>query len=119
MRNTLLSIGLAALVSFHSPVKADMMFAGAGAGTCSSFISPPPSFDRNTVNTSVFTWVQGFISGMNGLAINLPGVTPLFDLEMVSLDAQWGYLLAYCKANPNAQIAAAAIDLAVTRLKKR
>jgi hypothetical protein len=64
----------------------------------------------------IFTWVQGYISGMNGVLLNLKSAT--FDLQAISAEQQWAYIVAYCRANPNAAIVAAVMDLASKRLMR-
>jgi hypothetical protein len=102
------------------PATAEMSFSGAGAQNCGQLISStsPNLNTSHDVTTIFFTWIQGFLSGMNATALNLPKHEPLFDLEAIPTDAQWRYVVAYCQTNPSAMVATAAMDLGTTRLMR-
>ena len=109
---------VAAMLVCASSANAEMSFAGAGANPCSLLnanVSPDPS--KNPTAMLIFTWVEGFLSGMNGMAFNLPPGKAVFDLNAIPSQMQWDHLVAYCRADPSALIPTAAIDLAVKRLK--
>jgi hypothetical protein len=116
MRHVML---VAAMVCTSSANAEEMSFVGAGSSPCSLLnanASPDPS--QNITASLIFTWVQGFLSGMNASAFNLPQRKALFDLNAIPSQMQWDYLVAYCRANPSAWIPTAAIDLGVNRLKR-
>ena len=115
---TLVAVNLSCATSAN----AELGLAGAGTVSCSLFnrdAAPGADSEQNLTTMLVFTWVQGFLSGMNATAYNLPHLrgTGVFDLEKISTRMQWNYLVAYCQANPNAAIVSAAIDLGTKRLK--
>jgi hypothetical protein len=109
---------VAAMLVCASSANAEMSFAGAGASPCSLLnANASPESSQNPTAMVIFTWVQGFLSGMNGMAFNLPPGKAVFDLNAIPSQMQWDHLVAYCRANPSALIATAAVDLAVKRLK--
>ena len=111
-----------AIFLWASSTRAEMGFAGAGAQQCSTLnthATPGADSSQNMATMLLFTWVQGFLSGMNATAYNVPQTRGgLFDLEKISHQMQWKYLVAYCQANPNAAIVSAAIDLGTKRLMR-
>jgi hypothetical protein len=119
MKIRILILAAATLIC-ASPARADMGFAGAGVSPC-SFLNtnavPGRDSSQNTTTMFIFTWVQGFLSGMNATAYNLPNGTGIFNLDKIPSEMQWNYLVAYCQANPSAVIATAAISLGTKRLK--
>ena len=121
MKMPIIATFVAVVLSCASSANAELGFAGAGATPC-SFINtnavPGTDSNQNMATMLVFTWVQGFLSGMNATAYNLPQGTGLFDLEKITTRMQWNYLVAYCQANPTAMIATAAISLGTQRLKR-
>jgi hypothetical protein len=120
MKMPIIATFVAAVLSCASLANAEMGFAGAGTSSC-SFINtnavPGTDSNQNMATILVFTWVQGFLSGMNATAYNLPDERALFDLGKITTRMQWDYLVAYCQANPTAMIATAAINLGTKRLK--
>jgi hypothetical protein len=119
MKARLVAVAIAATLFCASPTNAEMSFAGAGASPCSLLnANAPPDPTQSNTAMVIFTWVQGFLSGMNGLAFNLPDGKAIFDLDAVPSQTQWRYLIAYCQANPTALIATAAIDLGTKRLRR-
>jgi hypothetical protein len=109
---------LSASLIFAESATAEMSFSGAGAQNCGQLISSTsPSLNTpHDVTMIFFTWIQGFLSGMNAAALNLPKHEPLFDLAAIPADAQWRYVVAYCQTNQSAMVATAALDLGTTRL---
>ncbi|MGB8235898.1 MAG: hypothetical protein WCF35_08595, partial [Pseudolabrys sp.] len=75
MKIPIIATFVAAVLSCASSANTEMGFAGAGTTSC-SFINtnavPGTDSSQNTVTMLVFTWVQGFLSGMNATAYNLP-----------------------------------------------
>ena len=52
---------------------AELAFAGAGASQCdliNSNAAPGRGSDQNDVTRYVFNWVQGYMSGFNGLSLS-------------------------------------------------
>jgi hypothetical protein len=71
--------------------KAEMAFAGAGSDQCNLINSnavPGRGPDQNVVTQHVFSWVQGYMSGINHYSIMI-GKASLFDLGAASPEAQW------------------------------
>jgi hypothetical protein len=105
------------------PVAADFAIAGPGAQSCSvvnANATPGRDSSQNLTTILIFTWAQGYISGLNGAVMNLsPGKRSAWDLERISTEQQWDYIVAYCNANPSAMIVTAVTSLAAERLFKR
>jgi len=120
MKTRFVAAAVLAALLCASPARAEVPFMGAGARPCSLLNANAAADPAQTTTTMlIFSWVQGFLSGMNAMALNLPQKKALFDLDALPDQAQWTHLLAYCKANSGALIATAALDLGTTRLMKR
>ena len=58
---------------------------------------------------------------MNGILLNLKNVTAvaaMFDLQAISAEQQWAYIVTYCRANPSALVVTAIMDLASKHLMR-
>jgi len=63
----------------------------------------------------VFIWVQGYMSGFNGYSYMVKGRT--FDLGSASPEAQWEYIVSFCRSNPNTPIVKAIQEMQLRLLK--
>jgi len=63
----------------------------------------------------VFIWVQGYMSGFNGYSYLVKGRT--FDLGSASPEAQWEYIVSFCRSNPNTPIVKAIQEMQLRLLK--
>src|SRR4051794_448637 len=105
MRRSLLWIGLLIALttvgSFRS-AEAEMSMAGAGSSQCdlvNSNAVPGRGTDNNFVAQLLFSWVQGYMSGFNGYSLLVNKTSP-FDLGATSPEAQWEYIVSYCRSHP-------------------
>ena len=55
-------------------------------------------------------WWRGFVSGFNGHAMTVGQGAP-FDVEAASPEAQWEYIVSYCRSHPHEAIARAILSL--------
>lgn len=100
-----------------SPASAEMIFAGAGAKKCELVNANVPAgtgYTQNAFTMSLITWVQGFVSGMN--AARGASVKKFYDLDSISIDEQWAFVVAYCRGNSEQAIYMAATELMFKRL---
>jgi hypothetical protein len=80
-------------------------FAGVGSQNCnvvSQNAIPGRGSEQNFMTQIVFMWVQGYMSGFNGYSYMVNGGT--YDLGSASTDAQWEYIVSFCRSNPNTPI---------------
>jgi hypothetical protein len=80
-------------------------FAGAGAQSCGVVTQsaiPGMGSGQNIVTQNVFSWIQGYMSGFNGYSYLVKGGT--YDLGSASPEAQWEYIVSFCRSNPNTEI---------------
>jgi hypothetical protein len=117
---TLLLPVLIAAFSVIQPMKAlteKLGFAGVGVQNCSVVNKnaiPGRGSGQNFVTQMVFTWVQGYMSGFNGYSFMVKGRT--FDLGSASTEAQWEYIVSFCRSNPNTGIVKAIQEMQVRLL---
>ena len=108
------------LAATSRPAVAELAFAGAGASQCdliNSNAAPGRGNDQNQVTRYMFSWVQGYMSGFNGYSFMIDKGSP-FDLGAASPDAQWEYIVSYCRSHPHDYIVKAIQDLQLKLLKK-
>jgi len=69
---------------------------------------------------TIFSWIQGYLSGMNGMLFTLKRdpTAAMFDLQAMSADEQWAYIVAYCRLNPGAAIVTGVMELAGKHLMR-
>jgi hypothetical protein len=99
---------------------AELALAGAGASQCdliNSNAAPGRGSDQNDVTRYVFNWVQGYMSGFNGYSLMINKGSP-FDLGAASPEAQWEYIVSYCRSHPHDFIIKAIQDVQLKLLKK-
>jgi hypothetical protein len=99
---------------------AELALAGAGSGQCdlvNSNAVPGRGTDNNFVAQMLFTWVQGYMSGFNGYSLMVNKTSP-FDLGATSPEAQWEYIVSYCRSHPHDFIIKAIQDVQLKLLKK-
>ena len=99
---------------------AELAFAGAGASQCdliNSNAAPGRGSDQNDVTRYVFNWVQGYMSGFNGYSLMINKGSP-FDLVLRAPEAQWEYIVSYCRSHSHDFIVKAIQDVQLKLLKK-
>jgi hypothetical protein len=121
MRIGLLLLIMITALSVSQPMKAlteELGFAGVGVQNCSVVNKnaiPGRGSGQNFMTQMVFTWVQGYMSGFNGYSYMVKGRT--FDLGSASTEAQWEYIVSFCRSNPNAPIVKAIQEMQLRLLK--
>jgi hypothetical protein len=61
------------------------------------------------------SWLLGFASGVN--SVKDAYSKQYYDLSRIGGDEQWAFVVEYCRRNPNSNIAAAAEDMMLHRLR--
>lgn len=105
------------LTLIASPVVGQTAMSGIGTQDCkglNSNVRAGSGFMENQVSMSAMSWVQGFISGINVMKLQLE--KKFFDLASISVDEQWAFVAAYCRSNPTKSIDHAVDDLIWKRL---
>lgn len=116
-----IGVVLSVLWFVSQPTKAlteELGFAGPGAGNCSLVNKntiPGRGSEQNSVTLMIFSWAQGYMSGFNSYSYMLKGRT--FDLGAASTEAQWEYIVSFCRSNPNAPIVKAIQEMQFRLLK--
>jgi hypothetical protein len=64
-----------------------------------------------------FSWIQGYMSGFHGFQL-LAEHRTCCDLGAVSPEAQWEYIVSYCRAHPYEGIVRAIQEMQLKLLKK-
>ena len=128
----LLPIMIAALSVSSQPMKAltgaesnrhgaggkELGFAGVGTQNCSVVNKnaiPGRGPVQNFMTQMVFTWLQGYMSGFNEHSYMVKGRT--FDLGSASTEAQWEYIVSFCRSNPDTPIVKAIQEMQLRLLK--
>jgi len=109
------------LTASFRPVNAEMAMAGAGSAQCdlvNSNAVPGRGTDNNFVAQLLFTWVQGYMSGFNGYSLLVNKTSP-FDLGATSPEAQWEYIVSYCRSHPTEFIVKAIQEVQLKLLSKK
>jgi hypothetical protein len=98
----------AALITITS-ANAEMGAVGPGTGTCDNFtrfyLSSP-----KLAEGLYFSWAQGFLTGVNGIAIAKKDATDR-DLSSIPVEQQEQHLRDYCNDHPLALYMQAVVDL--------
>src|ERR1700730_6635261 len=100
MRYFVLLCALGVIVTSRAAF-AGLALAGVGAQNCSllnQFATPGRGSEQNFTTQLVYTWVQGFMSGFNGYSLLIGGKS--YDLSAASHEAQWEYIVSFCRSNP-------------------
>jgi hypothetical protein len=77
-------------------------FAGVGTSSCAVVTQsaiPGRGPTQNDMTVMIFSWIQGYMSGFNGYSYLVKGGT--YDLGSASPEAQWEYIVSFCRSNPN------------------
>src|SRR6516162_572568 len=102
------------------PATAELAFAGVGAQQCTYVNSnaiPGRGSGQNLATMITFSWIQGYVSGFHGFQL-LVQQTTSFDLGAVSPEAQWEYIVSYCRSHPHEGIVRGIQEMQLKLLKK-
>jgi hypothetical protein len=70
---------------------------------------------KDGYSLGVMAWNQGFISGTN--LILREKTKRYYDIDTISRDEQWSYLLDFCRRNPQKDIGRGVLEMMVKRLR--
>jgi hypothetical protein len=117
---TLAGLLIILMAASFRPAHAEMAMAGAGSAQCdlvNSNAVPGRGTNNNFVAQMLLTWVQGYMSGFNGYSLMVNKTSP-FDLGATSPEAQWEYIVSYCRSHPTDFIVKAIQEVQLKLLKK-
>ena len=115
LRAILILLPLAVL---SSQPRAEIFMEGHGVNSCAFLntnVRPGEGWAKDAVTQGVLSWVQGFMSGVN--VVNRETSKRYFDLSTIGVDEQWGYVVEFCRRNPDRDISRAVEDLLGHRLR--
>src|SRR5262245_6826520 len=111
MRSILFVTAALALAAASTDAE-ELGFAGVGARQC-QFLNanavPGRGSGQNLVTQLTFTWAQGYMSGFNGYSLGIN--RGYIDLGAASQEAQWEYIVSYCRSHPDNYIVHAVQNL--------
>ena len=106
---------------FRSTAYAEpMVIIGLGTLSCAEFnekTMPTGGYNQNNLSTAVFSWLQGYFSGLNTFSLMRFG--RFSDVKSISADQQWEQIVGFCRQNPNRAIFDAAQEVlaALTKIE--
>lgn len=101
-----------------SQARAELMITGIGANPCTFLNANTRSGDgwaTNAFTLGAMAWMQGFMSGANVMIREAQ--KKIYDLDTISRDQQWAYVMEFCRRNPDRNISRAVEDLMLRRLR--
>jgi hypothetical protein len=110
----------ATCILFTPTATAELAFAGPGAVQCNVVNAnaiPGRGSGQNIVTMSIFSWIQGYMSGFHGFQF-LIQQNNSFDLGAVSPEAQWEFIVSYCRSHPHEFIVRGIQEMQLKLLKK-
>jgi len=114
------ALAAATSILFAHTATAELAFTGAGSGQCNVINSsaiPGRGSGQNTTTMMMMSWIQGYMSGFHGFQL-LTQKTTSFDLGAASPEAQWEYIVSYCRSNPHEFIVRGIQEMQLKLLKK-
>jgi hypothetical protein len=114
------ALAAATCILFVPTAIAELAFAGAGANQCNVVNSnaiPGRGSGQNVVTMNMFSWIQGYMSGFHGFQLMTQQYSS-FDLGAVSPEAQWEYIVSYCRSHPHEPIVRGIQEMQLKLLKK-
>jgi hypothetical protein len=114
------ALAAATCILFAPAATAELAFAGAGSGQCNVINSnaiPGRGSEQNRITLMLFSWIQGYMSGFNSFQL-LTQNTASFDLGAASPEAQWEYIVSYCRSHPHEFVVRAIQEMQLKLLKK-
>jgi hypothetical protein len=91
---------------------------GIGSIPCkevSDKVPPGTGWGSNDFNRMIMSWIEGFVSGANAALIGAQ--KKYWDLGTISIDEQWGYVMDYCRRNPDRELVRGVKDMLVHRMR--
>jgi hypothetical protein len=101
-----------------SLASADKLMEGWGTHSCKYVTDHVPlgaGWGSDAVTQGIISWIEGFASGAN---VAMTGAQKKYwDLDTISIDEQWGYVMDYCRRNPDQDLVRAVDDMVVHRMR--
>jgi hypothetical protein len=88
------------------------VITGLGTLSCGSFneqTTPTAGYGQNNLSTAVYSWLQGYFSGLNTFTLIRFG--KFSDVTSITADKQWEQIVGFCLRNPNRAIFDAAQEV--------
>jgi hypothetical protein len=88
------------------------VITGLGTLSCGSFnkqTTPTAGYGQNNLSTAVYSWLQGYFSGLN--TVTLIRFGRFADVTSITADKQWEQIVGFCQRNPNRAIFDAAQEV--------
>jgi len=88
------------------------VITGLGTLSCGSFneqTTPTAGYGQNNLSTAVYSWLQGYFSGLN--TVSLIRFGRFADVTSITADKQWEQIVGFCQRNPNRAIFDAAQEV--------
>jgi hypothetical protein len=101
-----------------SPASAGTFMAGIGATPCTVLLANAREGDgwaKDGYSLGVMAWNQGFISGAN--LILREKTKRYYNIDTISRDEQWSYLLDFCRRNPQKDVGRGVLEMMMKRLR--
>ncbi|MCG8354206.1 MAG: hypothetical protein MI920_01420 [Kiloniellales bacterium] len=99
-----------ALLLWSGPVLGQSAISGPGANSCAVFLQFQEQ-DAQARQLLFFAWAQGFMSGMNAIAIKIKGEVIDLQPEGYGQERQLTFLRTFCEFHPNRSYAEAVFEL--------
>jgi hypothetical protein len=111
---------LASLVGLggSTGTKEPIVISGMGTLGCGKLleqIAPNEGYAQSKLSLAAFSWVQGYLSALNIIAMSQAGV--FADLRTISEDEQWTNIMDFCRRNPEGFVIDAAQEIVTTKLR--
>ena len=111
---------LASLVGLGNPTvtQEPIVISGTGTLSCERLTGETlhgQGYAQSKLTVATFSWVQGYLSALNVVAIAQAGV--FADLRTITEEEQWTDILEFCRRNPDRFVIDAAQEIMKTRLK--
>jgi len=111
---------LASLVGLGNPTvtQEPIVISGTGTLSCERLTGETlhgRGYAQSKLTVATFSWVQGYLSALNVVAIAQAGV--FADLRTITEEEQWTDILEFCRRNPDRFVIDAAQEIMKTRLK--
>jgi hypothetical protein len=108
-------VGLGSSTSDPEPIA----ISGMGTVSCEKLLeqtAPSLGYGQSKFTVAAFSWVQGYLSALNVVAISQAGVF-FANLRTITEDEQWTNIQDFCRRNPERFVIDAAQEIIKTRLK--
>jgi hypothetical protein len=105
-------VSISFVVSISAAYAEPGVITGLGTLSCGSFneqTTPTAGYGQNNLSTAVYSWLQGYFSGLN--TVSLIRFGRFADVTSITADKQWEQIVGFCQQNPNRAIFDAAQEV--------